>query len=453
LLPNEPRANTAQDSNDIGVAVMRFFSGWRSHPLLKITGLFLALLVWVVRTFAGSEIMCEKVITNVDVSIVGLDQLRGRGYTLSDNPLESSPKVTLRVRVPWRNYLKVTGSTYAPRIDLTELKSAAGEQTISFRTSTSSEYGEVIETDPQTFTVNLENYDTRSRIPVTVVFTGSNPAMLWVSVPIADPAYVTVSGPRSLVNRVSRAEVAVSNEDLSEEREHDMKSADIVLKDALGQEIPSSLIRITSESITMNSVRVSMDVYPMIELPVDKTFAVSGTPAHGYELTSVQISPQYVRVAGPRAVINRLSAIYVDTPKDITNATEPLISGSGIRLAPELKYANVSEVIIQALIQPAKHTHSLAEVPLEVRNVDPTLRASVDPSAISVSIVGDYLDIEQMTDEQVHLFVDAANLEAGEHIVDVQCAVDNIKRYTATPAQAQVLLSLVEKQTGGGEGD
>jgi YbbR domain-containing protein len=180
----------------------------------------------------------------------------------------------------------------------------------------------------------------------------------------------------------------------------------------------------------------------MKELIVDPVTAVRGTPGHGFEAGEIQLSPPTIMVAGPKAALDRLQTLYVKTPMDISGALESKLGGSEVRIATELVYASASEVVIQAAVVPAQHTHTYTGIPVEVHNLDPALTARLSQSAQSISIQGTYADVEKLKTGQIHLYVDAAGLGEGEHRVAVQCVLNGMTQYTAQPQNPELMLTL-----------
>lgn len=445
MLPSEPQRSQAAGGESFGTAVVRFFSGWRSHPFLKIMGVFIALLLWVLQMLADTELKYEKVITDVSLSVVGATQLRDRGYTLAQNLNADALKVTMRVEVPWRNYTKVTGSMYSPRVDLSDAKLEAGQQFIQIRSTETKEYGRVLSVEPKEILVNVDNYKTISGIRVGVNFTGENPDSLWIKRPTLEPSTIIISGPASLVDQVRYAEVAIANEDISVDRESYSEKAKIRLIGAKNAVISDPLIRVTSDGVTaIDSVSVSYSVYPLKEIPINTTRATKGEPAHGYELTEVKLSSPTVKIAGPRAVINRITSAYIAEPMDITGMSKSDLKSVPLQLPAGLEYNSSSSVIVIPIIQPASHTHSFSGLPLEILNTPPGLEARCNPASLSVRVTGDYLEVEDLDVSRVHMYVDAQGLAAGVYDAQVLWYVDNVTRAEVEPAQLEVRLTLTE---------
>ncbi|HML47837.1 MAG TPA: CdaR family protein [Clostridia bacterium] len=437
--PQQPRPGSKRQA--LGSFMRRAWRSLRQHPLMKLLALLMAIVFWAALIASDPTILREKVISDAEVTIIGLDTLRGRGYTVSEDLSGKQITVRMRAEVAQRDYERVTATSFAPRLDLSRVKNVTGEQQLYF-TQGLTTYGEVVEFDPAYITVNIEPYITKSRVPVVVEQEGQSEESLWVRKPTVEPEYVSISGPDSLVKQVANAAVVLPLEALDSERENDSISATITLRDRNLEPINSSLIRITSESIAISAAVINVTVYPMIELPVDVSTALRGTPAHGYAVGEVHLSPESVLVAGPQAVLDRLKSLYVETPVDVSGASESILGGSELRVSQEIEYASASEVVIQVNIDPATHAHTYTGLTVEIRNLDPSLRSKLSQSVQSVVIHGDYAQVEALKAGQIHLYVDARGLAAGDHRVPVLCEIDGMEDFLFTPQNEQLLLTL-----------
>ena len=125
------------------------------------------------------------------------DTLRRNGFIIVSG-LESLPTVRFRADVPQKVYNIASASNYNLRIDLARIHDT-GEQTLNIISTTTNTYGTVTEMSVSTVTVQVEEYISRSRIPVRLSTTGNPPDGFYAAGASVDPSYVTVSGPRSLV--------------------------------------------------------------------------------------------------------------------------------------------------------------------------------------------------------------------------------------------------------------
>lgn len=133
-------------------------------------------------------------------------------------------------------------------------------------TTSSSTWGSVIEISPETVEIEVEEYITRYRIPVSVVTVGEAPDGFYAAAPSLDPPQVTVSGPRSLVDRVVRAEAILDLSTLPAREGLMRTSVPFQLLDSDGEVIQSDLLEITSESVLVDSVIAEQYLYAKREI-------------------------------------------------------------------------------------------------------------------------------------------------------------------------------------------
>lgn len=412
----------------------------RRHPFMKLAALLLAIVFWVVVIASDPSLLIEKTFTDAVVTVQGLETLRSRGYTVMRDLENEVITVRFRAEVTQGNYDRATASSFLPRLDLSQIM-GPGKQRVYF-TAGSSLYGEVVSFEPAYLELEVEPYTSRSRVPVVTVQTGENEEGLWLASVSTDPSSVTVSGPKSLVDDVRRAAVTIPLDGLSSERLYDSLSSVIELQDAQGNAIVSPLLRITNESITVDSVRVDVHVYPTKQVPVSVESAVTGVPAHGYTLGEVRVTPQTVLVAGDAEVLASLDVLHVASPLDVSGQSVSQLGSSALSDVETLVYRAAEDVIIEAQIVQAEHVHTYQDLEITVMNLDPSLTAKLSRSSMSAVLSGQYEDVEGLTADDIHLYVDAQGLGEGVYMADVLCRVDGTQTYTFTPESAQVTLTL-----------
>ena len=441
MLQNDPKGRETAPGKQSAFAasVRRFLHAIGSNPQFKLVALAIAIFIWGIQTFSNNELMVEKVLSGVEVLIVGQDQFRSRGYTISDDLSTTAPTVDIRVNVPWRNFASVTGTMFAPRIDLSRLRSIAGEQELPFAYTAMDEYGQVLEIVPSKITLNVEELKNGSRIPVSVVVRGEPSEDLWYSAPAANPQFIVVSGPPSLVDQARRGEVEISAADFSESKPLYKTSAAITLKDQDGNTVSSPFLRITNDSLQIRDVEVTCEVLPKKTVPIDTSTAVTGVPLPGYELAGLTVTPSSVDVVGPRSLLDTYNTIKLRDPIDISAARGGVMGISKMVDIPNLQYIGASgDVFIRGLLEPKISDRTFASLPIEPRNLNAALTARLDTPSMSVTISGDYFDIEALGADQAFLYVDLQGLAEGVHIVDVKCQANNVRSFSYLPQQAQV---------------
>lgn len=411
----------------------------RRHPFLKLTAVLIAILFWMIVIASDPTLERQKEMT-ATVSVTGADTLRSRGYVVTDDLTSSPITVNITARVTQGNYDRATAASFSPRLDLSQITSD-GQQEVSFSAGYST-YGEIQSFEPKSMTVNVERYITRSRVPVVVRVTGEMPQGLWRSATSCDPNLVSVSGPASLVEQVRRAVVELPLEGLRADMEDCQVTSPVTLETADGQTISSPLIRITFESVTVDSASIECSVLPTRSVAVDAASAITGTPAHGYEVGEIRVSPETVTVADSAEALKNLEAMFVQSPVDVTGATEDLLVTVPLAGATAHSYCSAREVAVSVTIRPATHTHTYNDLPVQVENLGPGLKAALSRAKLGAVLSGAYQDMESLKAANIHLYVDAQGLAAGVYNVEVQCRVDGAESYDFTPQQQTLTLTI-----------
>lgn len=261
----------------------------------KLLSFLIALLLWGGLITQDDSLTREKTFSEVTINVTNADTLRRNGYIVVDG-LDDLPLLKMRVEVPQRMYGTVSASNYNPRIDLSALK-ATGEQTLPVRFTNTTTYGSVSDLSVESVVVTVEEYISRSRIPVRLNIIGQLAENLYATAPTSDPLYVTVSGPKSLVNNVVRC---VVDYDLSliSDTGTERTAVPFKLVDSSGNSIDTSSIEVTSESVLLDTILVEQNIYASKKLPVNALGITTGSPAGGYTIKSITVEPASLLVAG-----------------------------------------------------------------------------------------------------------------------------------------------------------
>ena len=291
----------------------------------KVLSLLIAILLWGGLITQDDTLTREKTFTDVAIDVRNAETLRRNGYIVVSG-LDTLPTLKMRVEVPQRMYNTVTAANYSPRIDLSSIK-GSGEQTLKVLYTNTTTYGSVSDISVETVTVQVEEYITRSRIPVRLNTVGDLPENLYGATPSTDPLYVTVSGPRSHVENIVRC---VVDYDLSLLASTGIERTAVPFKlvDAKGNQISTSLVEVTNGSVLLDTIMVEQNVYASKTLPVNTLDVTTGTPAGGYVVKSVTVEPSSITVAGVNAWIENTSAFnladFIAEKVSINGATSTL---------------------------------------------------------------------------------------------------------------------------------
>ena len=407
----------------------------------KLLALVLAVALWAGLITQDANLTREKTFTDVAVSVVGSDTLKRNGLIVTSDLTSLLSGVTLHAEVPQGQYNNVTASNYNPRIDLSRI-TGSGEQELRILANTTTAYGSVVESNPASVTLTVEEYATRYRVPVTVETLGSMPEGWYATGASIDPPMLTVSGPRSLVDRVRRAEAVVDLSALPA-REGELRSAvDFRLLDAMGETIEDRLLEVMSEGVLLDTVIVEQTIYPQRTLDLNALGLVVGTPAHGYEIRSVVITPAQVTGAGTAETLEQLDTLYTESIVDVTGHSESFTRQLRVTRPPELVWLSQSTFTVAVEIGESIAQRRFTGVRIRAAGQDAGMRAALALQTADVVVEGPQLWLEGLSASDLTLTVDLSGLAEGRYTLPILCALEG-DGYTAAvePETVQVTVS------------
>ena len=409
-----------------------------SRAFLMALSLLTAVVFWSILVASDGTLTREKTFQNVAVSVTGESTLKSRGYIVMDDLDSLISGVKLTVEVTQSNYRRVSGTSYNPHIDLTQV-TGEGENVLNVAFS-SQLYGPVVSCEPSSVRVNVERYITR-RVPVVLETSGGLPGYYLDSAK-TDPTMLSVSGPQSLVSQVARAVASIDVSLLSGERRSDRNSTQIRLQDAAGNTVESDLIEITNQTVLTDTVVVETELVPMREVPLEVESLVTGEPAEGYELLEVTASQESLLIAAADEVLDAITVLTTDQPLSIEGATQDVTGTVRLRRPTGIENTVPYDVTVTARIGEMTAQRTLRQVQVEVDGLDDSLRASLSREKQTVQLTGPYTFINGLSQSDVRLFVDVNGLGEGTHVVPVQISIDNAPEFACALSSPEITVTI-----------
>ena len=407
--------NTQQKDRWLKRALKAVVNNWP----WKLLSLFLAVCLWAGLITQDPTLTRERVFTDAKVSINGTDALRRNGLIVVSGLEDDKLNARLRVEVPQREYNTVSASNYNPRVELSRI-TEPGEQQIKLYATSTTSYGSVQDIYPATLDVVVDEYVTNYRIPVSVNVFGEYPKGFYGGAFTRDPSLVALSGPKTLVDQVARIYVDYDASMLKGEAGEVATALPMRFVNRDGEEIVSDLLEVTSSGVVLRSIIIEQDLYPIRVLPVSQLDITSGQPAHGYQVTGVEISPTVLRAAGDETIINDITSLFVESAVDVTGATETFTATLRVKKPSELAYLNSTNINVTVTVEPVIVSSSLPSVKVRARGAASGQSVSLDTSSLSAIVTGPQLTVEALRPADVTAYVDVSGLTAGEYILPVQ---------------------------------
>ena len=334
--------------------------GWKALSLALAIGL------WGVLISQDDALPRDKTIEGVRVAVSNAALLRSNGLIVVGG-LEDVDTVSLRARVPQKNYPSASAAQYTARLDLSQIQEA-GEQKVNITASASnaSQYGTVQEIYGGEVTVQVEEYITRRRIPVEVRQTGEAPEGCYAGDIQRSADYVDVSGPRSVVEAAARCVVEYDRSALNPESSSNAVSLPFFFEDRQGNALDGGNLNvtITDQYTTIQRINVTQDVYYMAQVPVDVSATLVGQPAEGFAVSSVRVVPDVITLAGDEEAVAPFraegAALYPVEQLDISGRANTVTGYIALSVPGDLKYVSADSALIIVTIMPEEFVNASA---------------------------------------------------------------------------------------------
>ncbi len=424
---------------------------WHSlrHNLLwKLLAVVLAVLMWAGLISQDPSLIREKVFTDVPVSITGADSLKNNRMIVTTDLTSEPPTVRMKADVPQMEYSSATAANYNPRIDLSRIREK-GTQTVKILTTTTATYGSVVELSPDTIEVEVDEYKTRYRIPTVITPTGSYPDDYYADGYTISPGNVNVSGPKSLVDRVRSAVAVFDKGSVNTAQRKYATSVPFELLDENGDVIESNLISVTSESISLDSLVVEVELYPTKTITLSGMGLTKGTPEKGYEVKKVTVSPSAIRAAGTKEILEQfaIESLFLDQAVDLTGKTETFNEVIKVRKPTEIKNLNPDSVTVSVEIGLKNTEVQFDNITLEAIDLPQGFSATSETRKGSVKVSGPEIYLEKLKASDIKLTYSLKGLSQGVSQVPVECQIAALNgvSYTFTLEPQMVTVELKQK--------
>ncbi|MDR1209621.1 MAG: hypothetical protein LBK41_04840 [Clostridiales bacterium] len=267
----------------------------------------------------------------------------------------------------------------------------------------------VVEKSPETVSVILEKY-TRSEKELTVHTTGKT-ADGYTSLPKeVEPITVDVTGPLSLVSKVSEVAVTVSVQGAVSAV---TETVTPVALDFEGNEV-------ADVTISPKELEVTVPIYKLAKIPINKP-EYRGEPPEGYVVTGIDWNPKYAEVMGTEeelAAQDPIALMPLEGIGEMTaNAKESYDLLAYLPMNIQIVNGTQREIVVDIFIEP-EETKTVEIAGDEIRFIG-TAPGDFSPELILVEVIGARSLIEELDVSKISLVAETSELEPGEHEITV----------------------------------
>ena len=387
---------------------------------LKILSILIAVGLWMVVVNLDDPEITKRY--SIPVTVLNSEVLEesGKVYDVVDESDIAVFNVTGK-----RSYVdNLSGSDFTATADLSqiiELNSNSEEKFVPIYIS-SKRYENKLTISAKTINMRITIEDLSTEQSYVVCETTGTPAEGYaIGEATVSPNLIKISGPQSVVSKVSRIVAGVSVDGLTEDI---TASVNPVLYDDKNNVIESTQIKLSQDRVT-----VSVQILGTKIIPVK--CETTGIPADGYQFVGLEYAPETIAIKAEPSVLNNVHQITIPgeainlegATGDVENNIDitAYLSDMGVSLVnPE-----ENKIAVKALVERLERkTYNLPIDAITINNPPEEYEVSYGSTEISVPIRGRSSELAELAAEQIHASIDLEGLEVGTHSVTVEIVVD-----------------------------
>lgn len=381
---------------------------------LKIIALVFAVFLWWAVVNIDDPIDTKQFIVDAAVTNPEVITNAGKSYQI----LDDTKSITVTVKARRKVLDEIKSSYIVATADLREMQ----DTSVPIRIKVLGFEGsyESVSAYPQNIQVSVENTQKKT-FPITTVSTGSPRDGYVVGSMTASPKTVDISGPESMVSKISKV---VARVDVSEISTDATIETELIYYDAAENRLDKSLL---SSNCDKNGVTVSVDIWHTKKVNVQ--FDTSNIkPAEGYVFTGIEVEPQTIRVAGTTEQLNALTQLEIhaeELNKTAVSANEEVIIDITKHLPEGIIMADSDEssVVVRILVEKAGTKSILLPVgSIQIENAPSKFELEKGPEQeVELQFSGAAEALENLSSDRITATVDLKELTAeGTYTVKVQ---------------------------------
>jgi YbbR domain-containing protein len=376
----------------------------KSDVTAKILTLVIAIFLW---SYVMSETDPDQTqeYRNVTVNYTNTAALDRQGLVIME---PEEVKIDVRVSGKRSDFSQFSSSKIYAQVDLSGYSEGQVKIPVTVGLLDQSSGIRVVNYEPKEVLFTFDSIVSRE-IPVTIDYQGTLPDSYVRGDAVSRPQSILVSGPRTWINEVDRAQGVV---DLTGRTENGVVSTPIKILDDGGEEVRG----LEKEP---GFVDVTVPIYRTVELPVELV-TINELPDN-YAITDIEISPEMVAVKGDNSVsqLTELRTAEIDINSMLENDSIPveLALPEGVTLLDPDQEIRVNYQIREVVTTTLEFTFD----DIELRNLQEGLAVEplIQDQVYTLELTGYDVELEEITLEDINLYLDLEEYETGEQEIEI----------------------------------
>ena len=313
---------------------------------LKVLAFFVAFMLWIVVVNIDDPVT-HKTFSEIPVSVINEEVLANAQQPQTYQIGDKTQAVDVTDTAKRKTLNKIKERDIVAIADIKEL-TLDTQIPIDITINGFEDRYDSAQANPRNLQIKLEDEETK-RFPIVPTTTGTVRDGFVLGDIQAMPEKVSIRGPKSVIEEISRVEASVSVSGLSKNA---ILDSELVLYDSNNNIIDQNLL---SNNLGTEGVGVSVQILNTKNISLEFDTSQIKT-ARGYEFTGITYEPQTIQISGERNEINSITSLRVPDEaldiSDIKEKTEKVIDVSeylpdNIQLADE----NAGSVVVTISVE------------------------------------------------------------------------------------------------------
>lgn len=270
---------------------------WKNKQkvIVQLVCVLLSFGLWIYVTNIENPIKSYE-LNKVPVEIKNSDNLKSLGLTLSPN---QDFYVNLKIEGSSQDLFSIDKEDFKISVDLNEFVLKKGENKVIVHIEEAPQNIKIKNSTGLTITINTEEYKTKE-VPVKSKINVISKSGYYVATPIFSPEIVLVSGPESLVDRVTSvvAEAEESN------------AVKTIIKNYMVIPVDNNYKEVTGVQLSQKWVEATIEINEGKTVPIK--INVTGTVGDDLKLKSISSDTTEIGITGPKSILDSISQIETE---------------------------------------------------------------------------------------------------------------------------------------------
>lgn len=301
---------------------------------------------------------------------------------------------------------RLTAQDFKATVDLSNVPATGATTSVRVVVSAIDPRVTILDVIPRTIPVTLDQSITAT-VPVHVN-RGTAPPGVDVGQTTYTPEQVSVTGAATAVNKVVAVEVNVSLD----------TSGINIDREVEGTPVDASGAAVTGVNMSPQTVHVTIPVYTNRQsktVPVDPS--ISGTPAPGFRVASVDVNPLTVTVEGNASQLASLVSAATD-PVEIAGATRAVTQAVALSMPTGVTAVDNPTVEVTVQIVAVTETRTFT-AGLRIDGGSPTATYALSAQSVLITVYGSTADLDRLGSAAITVGLDVSGLTPGVHQLTV----------------------------------